>query len=287
MRKLAAAAVVLLTALFATTSAVARGEEETSLSVSPETVQVGLNFAGSDVAIEGTAPAGTEVILTVDGPPDSVKMKKMGKVMGLFWMTVDQAEVQNVPSFHVVLSSKQVDELLSREAQVELGVDPAATFIFGEARVVDPGDESPLSEEKTTEFASALRDMYIKDGRYAPCVSCHSVPPEDRAAHMGAMPASNGVTRLEDGLWNTSVDLASDAPLGDYSVRAYYVKDGQVVGSDAATFSVRKVGVVDWLGSMAQDHAAAYGSMSLGILVAVGMMIGFVSRRRSIQHFKE
>jgi hypothetical protein len=104
---------------------------------------------------------------------------------------------------------------------------------------------------------------------------------------MGAMPTSNGVTRLEDGRWNTSVDLASDAPLGDYSVRAYYVKDGQVVGSDAATFSVKKVGVVDWLGSMAQNNAAAYGSMSMGILIAVGMMIGFVSRRRSIQHFKE
>lgn len=287
MLKIGAAAIVLLTALFATTSTVARGEKESSLSVSPGTVRVGLNFAGSDVVIDGTAPAGAEVILTVDGPLNSVKMKKMGKVMGLFWMTVDQAKVQNVPSFHVVLSSKQVDELLSKEEQVKLGVDPAATSILSQARVEGASDGSPVSEEKATEFASALRDMYIKDGRYAPCVSCHSVPLEDRTAHMGAMPASNGVTRLEDGRWNTSVDLASNAPLGDYDVRAYYVKDGQVVGSDTATFSVKKVGVVEWLGSMAQDHAAAYGSMSLGILVAVGMMIGFVSRRRGIQHFKE
>lgn len=287
MLKAGAATIVFLTALFLTTSAVARGEEETGLSISPETVQVGLNFAGSDVAIDGIAPAGAEIILTVDGPPDSVKMKKMGKVMGLFWMTVDQAKVQNVPSFHVVLSSKQVDELLSREEQVELGVDPAATSILSQARVVGASDESPLSEEKATEFASALRDMYIKDGRYAPCVSCHSVPLEDRTAHMNAMPTSNGVTCLEDGRWNTSIDLASNAALGDYSVRVYYVRDGQVVGSDAATFSVKKVGMVDWLGSMAQDHAALYASMSLGIVIAVGMVIGYVSRRRGIQHFKE
>jgi hypothetical protein len=287
MLKAGAATIVLLTALFVATSAVARGEEETSLSISPETVQVGLNFAGSDVAISGTGPAGAEIILTVDGPPDSVKMKKMGKVMGLFWMTVDQAKVQNVPSFHVVLSSKQVDELLSREDQVELGVDPAATAILSEARVVGASDESPLSEEKATEFASALRDMYIKDGRYAPCVSCHSVPFEDRTAHMNAMPASNGVACQEDGRWDTSIDLASDAALGDYSVHVYYVKDGQVVWSDAATFDVKKVGMVEWLGSMAQDHAAAYASMSLGIVIAVGMVIGYVSRRRGIQHFKE
>jgi hypothetical protein len=287
MLKAGAATIVLLAALFLTTSAVARGEEATSLSISPETVQVGLNFAGSDVAINGTAPADAEIILTVDGPPDSVKMKKMGKVMGLFWMTVDQAKVQNFPCFHVVLSSRQVDELLSREQQVELGVDPGATAILSEARVVGASDGSPLSEEKATEFALALRDTYIKDGRYAPCVSCHSVPLQDRTAHMNAMPTSNGVTRLDGDRWNTSIDLASDAALGDYSVRVYYVKDGQVVGSDAATFNVEKVGVVGWLGSMAQDHAAAYASMSLGIVIAVGMVIGYVSRRRGIQHFKE
>jgi hypothetical protein len=287
MLKTGAATIVLLAAIFVTTSAVARGEAETNLSISPETVQVGLNFAGSDVAISGSGPAGTEVILTVDGPPDSVKMKKMGKVMGLFWMTVDQAKVQNVPSFHVVLSSKQVDELLSREEQVELGVDPAATAILSEARVVGASNGSPLPEEKAAEFASALRDTYIKDGRYAPCVSCHSVPLEDRTAHMNAMPSSNGVTCLEDGRWDTSVNLESDAALGDYSVRVYYVEDGQVVRSDAATFTVKKVGMVEWLGSMAQDNAALYASMSLGIVIAVGMLIGYVSRRRGIQHFKE
>ena len=287
MLKLSAAAVVLLTAVFAATSTVARGEKETSLNVSPETVEVGLSFAGSDVAISGSAPAGADVILTVDGPSKSVKVKKMGKVMGLFWMAVDQAKVQNVPCFHVVLSSRQVNELLSEQEQVKLGVDPAATSILSQARVVSASDGAQVSEEKATEFASALRDMYIKDGRYAPCVSCHSVPPQERAAHMDAMPTSNSVTRLEDGRWNASVDLASDAPLGDYSVHAYYVKDGQVVGSDATTFSVRKVGVVEWLGSMAQDHAAAYASMCLGILIAAGMAIGYVSRRRGIQHFKE
>ncbi len=279
MRAAAVIAVVLLGSLFAATPTVARADTEPGLRVSPETIGVDLDFSGTDVTIDGTTLGDAEVVLAIDGPPESVKMKKQGKVMGLLWMTVEQAEVENMPSFHVVHSSNPIDELLTREEQVRLGVDPAATFIINEARAVSTDDGSPLSEEKATEFVSALRDMYIKDGRYAPCVSCHSTEPQAGAASMGAMPASSGIIRVEDGRWDTVISLPSDTPLGDYSVQAYYVRDGQVVGSDTATFNVEKVGVVDSLGTMAEDNAPLYGAMSLGIAIVIGLTIGLVFRR--------
>ena len=282
MRAVTVVAVILLAALSAALWTTAWADEGLGLSVSPETVEVGINFGGADVTISGTAGEGADVVLAVDGPVDSVKMSKKGKVLGLLWMTVEQAEVQNMPAFHVVYSSTQIDEILSREEQVRRGVDPEATSIMKEAQAVDPDDESPLSEEKQEEFKSALRDKYIKDGRYAPCVSCHRAQPaEAGAAHMGAMAPSNGAIRLdEDGQWETSVSLPSDAPLGEYSVQAYYVKDGQVVSSDSMSFSVKKVGLVDSLGNMAEDNAALYGAMSLAIAIAIGLTIGFIFPRR-------
>ena len=282
MRAAAVLAVVLLTALLAATWATARADEEPGLNVSPEAVDIGLNFSGTDVSISGTAPEGADVILTVDGPLDSVKLRKKGKVMGLFWMTVEQAEVENMPAFHVVRSSEEIDKLLSREEQVRIGVDPASTAILSEARAIDPDDESPLSEEKQVEFIAALRDKYIKDGLYAPCVSCHEAEPAvGDAAHDGSVAPGDAVIRLDDdGRWETSISLPSDAPLGDYSVRAYYVRDGQEVGSDSTTFSVEKVGLVDSLRTMADDNAVAYGAMSLAIAIAIGLTIGFVFPRR-------
>jgi hypothetical protein len=281
MRAVAVIAAILLAALFAATWTGARADEEPGVYVSPEAVDIGLNFSGADVSIGGTAPEDADVVLTVDGPPESVKLSKKGKVLGLLWMTVDQAEVQNMPAFHVVYGSRPVDELLSREVQISLGVDPMASNILERAEAVDPDDESPLSGQKAAEFISALRDKYIKDGRYAPCVSCHLVAPGAGTAHLGAMAPSDGVIRLdEDGRWETSMSLSSDAPLGEYSVQAYYIKDGQVVSSDSTSFSVKKVGLVDSLGNMAEDNAALYGAMSLAIAIAIGLTIGFIFPRR-------
>ena len=274
---------VLLATLLAAMRATARADDGPSVYVSPETIAIGLNFDGADVSIGGMAPEGADVVLTVDGPPESVKLKKKGKVLGLLWMTVDQAEVENMPAFHVVHSSRQMDELLGIEERVRLGVDPTSISILSEARAIDPDDESPLSEEKQAEFIAALRDEYIKDGRYAPCASCHRVEPAAAGAppHTGAMAPGDGVIRLaEDGRWETSISLPSDAPLGDYSVRVYYVRSGQEVASDSTTFSVRRVGLVDWLGTMAEDNAVVYGAMSLAIAVAVGLTIGFIFPRR-------
>ena len=282
MRAAVVVAVVLAT-LFAAMWATARADDGPSVYVSPETIDIGLNFAGADVSIGGAAAQGADVVLTVDGPLESVKLRKKGKVLGLLWMVVEQAEVKNMPAFHVVYSSRQMDEFLSIEEQVRLGVDPTSTAIMSEARAVDTDDESPLSEEKQAEFKTALRDKYIKDGRYAPCASCHRVEPAaaDAAPHTGAMAPGDGVIRLEeDGRWETSISLPSDAPEGDYSVRVYYVKDGQVVSSDSAAFSVKKVGIVGSLGTMAEDNAVAYGAMSLAIAIAIGLAIGFIFPRR-------
>ncbi len=277
MRAVAALAVILLTALLAATWATAWADEETALVVSPETVDIGLNFSGADVTISGTAPEDADIVLMVDGPLDSVKMRKKGKVMGLFWMTVEQAEVEGMPAFHMVLSSESMDSLLSGEEQVRLGVDPASNNILEQAEAVDPDDESPLSEEKQTEFLTALRDKYIRDGRYTPWVCYH----EPEAAECDTAATSGGIIRPDDsGHWETAISLPSDVPFGDYSVQAYYVRDGQEVRADSTTFTVEKVGIVDSLGTMAEDNAVVYAAMSLAIAIAIGLTIGFIFPRR-------
>ncbi len=279
MRALLSFVLILGAALCATTAQAAWADQALTLDASPNVVDVGLNFAGADVQIYGTALKGTEVVLKVDGPTESVKLNKKGKVLGLFWMTVDQAKVENMPSFHLVRSSEEMDKILSGDEQVRLGVDPMLASIMGQARAVDAGAEAGLSEGKASEFVAGLRDLYIGSGRYAPCTDCHNTPPGTSVADTGVMVPSDGLIHLADGRWETLVSLPWDAPLGDYTVESYCVRDGQMVGSDSTTFTVRKVGLVDSLGTMANENGVLYGAMSLGIIIAVGMVIGFVFPR--------
>jgi hypothetical protein len=280
MRTVAALAVILLTALLAARWTTAWADDEPELVVSPQTVNIGLDFSGADVTIGGTTPEGAAVVLVVDGPLDPVKIRKKGKVLGLFWMTVDQAEVEDMPAFHIVRSSQPIEHLLSIEQQVRLGVDPESSNILDQARAVDTGDESPLSQEKQTEFVTALRDTYITEGQYTPWRCYH----EAEAADCDAT-APNGAIIQPDGRghWQTTLGLPSDAPLGNYSVQAHYVKDGQVVMSEVATFNVEKTGAVEALGTMAEDNAMLYGAMSLAIAMVIGLGTGFVFTRRRVR----
>jgi hypothetical protein len=267
---------VLAAILLAATWTTAWADDGLELVVSPETVDIGLDFSGADVTIGGTTPEGADVVLVVEGPLDSVKMRKMGKVMGLLWMTVEQAEVEDMPAFHIVGSSEPIESLLSREQQVRLGVSPECSEILDRAEAVDP-DGSPLSEDKQTEFVTALRDKYIRDGRYTPWRCYH----EAGAAECDTATPSGGIIRPDDdGHWETSISLPSDAPLGEYHVEAYYIRDGEEVGAASATFKVEKVGMVDALGTMAEDNAIVYAVMSLTIAIAIGLTIGFVFPRR-------
>jgi hypothetical protein len=287
MRRLLILAGVLFAALLAATQGPAWADPGLSVSVSPDVVDVGLNFAGDDVRIYGAIPEDADVVVKVDGPTESVKLSKKGKVLGLFWMTVDRAEVENMPALHLVHSSAEIDNILSREEQIRLGVDPMSSSAVSQARAVDPDEGGDLPEAESSEFIAGLRDMYIREGRYASCVSCHSAPTTTRAGYALAGDASapsDGVVHVEDGEWETWVDLPSDAPLGEYTVDSYGVRDGHVIESGSATFTVRKVGLVDSLGSMAVDNAAAYGALGLGIIIAVGMTIGFIFPKRRGGH---
>jgi hypothetical protein len=279
VRALLVLAAILFATLFGAGLQAVWAEPGSTVSVKPSVVEVGLNFSGADVHIHGTAPEDTQVVLKVDGPTESVELSKKGKVLGLFWMTVDRAEVENMPAFHLVRSSDELGRILSADEQIRLGVDPASANITSQAQAVDPSDELVLSKNKEAEFVLGLRDMYIRDGRYAGCVNCPAAQPGAGAGQTDTTAPSTGGIHLVDGQWDTWVKLPSDAPLGDYSVASYWVKNGQVVSSDFQNFSVKKAGLADWLSSMAKENGATYGAMCLGIMIAAALGVGILFPR--------
>ena len=64
------------------------------------------------------------------------------------------------------------------------------------------------------------------------------------------------------------------APPGDYLVTVYAVKDGKVVEQAESTVLVEQVGTVKALSSMAKNHGALYGLLSIMVALGAGFGVG-------------
>jgi len=255
----------------------ALGSDPSQLEVTPKVVDVGLTFGGADILIEGTTLPGAQVLVKVSAQPETVKLSKKGKVMGIFWMTTERAVVENMPTFHVLSASQPVETLLSKEDQIRIGADRECTSIMSQATVTaDTPERNVLPADQSAVYVAGLRDIYIKSGRYVPCVSCHQMRAGDGSANSGAAMPMAGAVRLENGKWNLRFRLPPDAPLGNYTVEAYYIKGMQASDPQTADFEVRKAGLVEFLGTMAARNAPAYGLLTIVVAVFVGLGIGFI-----------
>ncbi len=255
----------------------ASADSTPTISTMPGLVEVGINFAGANVLVEGRAVEGAQVIVKVSSEPAPVKLSKKGRVMGIFWMTTDTAVVQNMPSFHMIYSSQPLGTLLGKQEQVEIGADAECTSIMSQARVAGgSGRGESISPEQAREYVVALRDIYIKSRKYVPCVSCHSARANSSTAQGAGNELSEGRVSLSNDVWQVSIKLPADAPLGNYDVTAYFVRDKKVVASQSTSFIVQKTGLEQWLGAMAVHNAPVYGLVSVGLVVLAGLCIGLV-----------
>ena len=256
----------------------AQGGTSSEIEITPRTVEVGINFGGADMLIEGPTVPGTEVHVKVFAQPETVKLSKKGRVMGIFWMTTERAVVEYRPAFSALFASQSMETLLSKDDQIRIAADRECIGLMSQARVTsDSADRSPLPAEQSQLYLTGLRDMYIKSGRYVPCVSCHQMRSGDGSARSAAMMPMLGTVDQEKGRWNLRFKLPPDAPLGKYTVEAYYIKKGlQSLDLQTASFEVRKTGLVAFLGTMATEHAPLYGVLMIVTAIFVGLGIGFI-----------
>ena len=84
-----------------------------SLKLSPETIQMGAFYNGAKVRIEGTAPAGSQVLVVIRGDENDEFFNKKGRV-GPIWVNTDRIHVTAAPSLFLSFSSADVSSLLDR-----------------------------------------------------------------------------------------------------------------------------------------------------------------------------
>jgi hypothetical protein len=84
---------------------------------------------------------------------------------------------------------------------------------------------------------------------------------------------------IEDNRFTAKLVNPAAAPLGEYAIFCYAVRDGKAILLCQDKFLVSSSGLADWLATKARTNPAVYGVFAALMAVAVGLLVGVVFGR--------
>lgn len=237
----------LLPVLFALLAALPAAAEEVVLGLSTDRVSITTSFNGSEILIFGAIkrespipedPLG--VVITVAGPSEPVMVRRKARWGGI-WVNRDSVEVDAAPSFYAVATTAPLADVLSQvEDQRHKISIPRAIRSVG----------APPDIEDAESFTEALIRIRTEAGLY--------------------QLLEGGVVLDQQTLFRTAITMPANLTEGDYALRIYLTRGGEVVTSHETIIDVRKVGLERWLFILSRQQPFLYGLMSLAIAIAAG-----------------
>jgi len=212
------------------------------------------------ITFTGPAPEGCQIILKIVSPNREFKLNKSGKGLGFIWLPIGHAQVRNVPGMYALLSSCKISDIPSSEDKNAIGLTTDFKEIYQQAKIHHPEDFPP--EEATRldrEYISGL--IKILEGREL-------------------YQQKEGAVEVKGDQFKARLIHPADAPLGEYRVFCYTLKDGQAQLLAEDRFIVKSTGLVEWLSHQAQRNAAVYGILAALVAVGVGIFVGVIFKRR-------
>jgi len=217
------------------------------LSVAPEQILMGAQYDGVNLKVNGTVPAGSDVIVLFTGTAEEVHLREKGKVFGLLWMNIGKVTLKNVPKVCLIDSSRSFAELGKVADPFRLdGLRDAIEVEHGGSGNIDNARELLLLKKHEGLYSETAKGVIL------------------------------GVDGKEGRTFSASLHVPSAIAPGDYQVEAVAIKDGAVVGRYAAAVQAELTGFPRWLYNMAFERSLLYGILATLIAIVSGLAIGLV-----------
>jgi hypothetical protein len=239
----------LIASLFLAAAAAAQSPPAPLASgLAEETVEVKVNYSGAHVTLFVSAP---------DLPPGT------GFVVALFGPPISQTIIANDPD------------------RRRRAVFPTASAVF--ARAADPGFLSRLPPAALD--AAGLGSQSASGPLQA------AASPSEAARWRNAfmrLKQNEGlyvadIAEIDDlgsGLRRARIGLPSDAPPGDYRVRAAAFDKGRIIAMSDNRFTLVRSGLDETLFELATRHGVVYGFLGLVLAGVIGGAAAWAGRRR-------
>ena len=217
-------------------------------------ISVDFFYHGSTMSVRGVSDPGTDIIIKLTSDDGTQTLRKKGKVGGLLWMNVGELEVEHVPNFYCLHSTKKIDDILSRE---ELN-----KYVIGYPALKDHVNMNTANDGEKTKWFSQFVKFKEASSLYTETSGKISLTEKDGTQHYYIL-----------------TEWPYQAPPGHYTVTVYAVKDKKVVETATSNVAVEQVGLVKSFSNMAKNNAGVYGAIAIFAALGAGFGVGLVFRK--------
>jgi len=220
-----------------------------AMNSTPAGIEMGAQYNGLTLKVNGTIPAGSDLVLRFTGAPADLHLREKGKVMGLLWMNVGKVTVKNVPKVCIVDTSRALADLGTAAAPYGLeGVMKSIEIEEGSAA------NSAINIEKELLQLKEGEGLYSENG------------------HGITLGPDEGSSRS----FSAELVIPSALAPGSYRLEAVAVQDSQVVAQGETSVTAKLIGFPAWLSRLAFEKSLLYGIMATVIAIVSGLAIGLV-----------
>jgi uncharacterized protein (TIGR02186 family) len=210
-------------------------------------------FRGAEVLVFGAIDAPGDVVITVTGAPTRQVVLRKERVFGL-WVNAGRQAFDDVPSFYAVAATRPLDQILPPGGVP--GIPVTLEERLDSVEAVDAQRRRPID---LTDFRQGLVAAKRREGLFPETVGT--------------------VTVVGSRLFRAELRFPSKLPVGDYEVRAYVFRNGQVVSAVSRPLVVSKAGFSARVSEWSHTAAPVYGVVAIGMALVVGWVAGAVARR--------
>ncbi len=223
----------------------AQTSQNAELKIMPEQLGIGTFFAGQDITLSGSLPAGADIIIEVIGPQKDAKFNIKGRV-GPFWMNRGKVELEKAPFLYALLlpnAQKWGPKLPS------LGVG-----IRHLRQIIAIRPENLDREMIFDQFIKLKRSEYLY------------VQQEDAIQYTPKSQKSK--------TFATTFHFPPATVPGEYRISTTILEQNRILSRSVHPFRVEEVGAIRSIHELAYNNELIYGILCVVIALVVGAVMG-------------
>jgi uncharacterized protein (TIGR02186 family) len=235
--------------------------EEIQMGISTDTIPITSDFAGTKIAVFGTIENPDKIgqvlneysiVVAITGPLENVVIRRKERVFGI-WMNRVSRTYRAVPSFYALATNRPLDAVAPVEElrARKIGINNISFNLFSTA--------SQTFILPAPDFANSLRRIREEKSLYTE--------------------NPKGVVFLGSTLFRATLDIPSNAPIGDYTVTAYLFRDGGMLAKRDGHIRVERAGLEKGMYTLAHVYSYWYGIIAVLGALATGWLASVIFGR--------